>query len=528
MIHRREFIKQLGLTATGISLLAIAPNSLKAFPYFAKGLARSNPEAEGVSSARLISFLDAIEKSKIEFHSLMVLRHGKVIAEGWWAPYAAPLKHTLYSLSKSFTSTAVGLAINEGKFTLESKVISFFPDELPADVSANLAAMTVKDLLTMSTGHAKDTIPAMRGNTNGESWAKVFLSLPVEHLPGTHFLYNTGATYMQSAIVQKTTGQNVLEYLKPRLFEPLGIEGMDWEMDPKGIATGGYGLRVRTEDIAKFGQLYLQKGMWDGKQLIPASWVAQATSAQVDNAPKNPSRPNTENDWAQGYGFQFWRCTHNAVRGDGAFGQFCMIMPEQDMVVAITAESFDLQASMKLVWEHLIPAVQANAPNEQQARIDLPVKLKALALAVPKQNATSPIAAKLSGKKFALADNTFKLKTVSFTPSGSDSTITFKDEKSKTSIKVGMNRWLVTKDFKTEGLFTMQGRQPVTTQLAAAATWVDEKTLWVQLRYIETTHSDNFTFVFEGDQVTLTFLNSVSKGNPNTAEQRTPLTGKLA
>ncbi|HZY80459.1 MAG TPA: serine hydrolase, partial [Cyclobacteriaceae bacterium] len=317
MTHRREFIKQIGLS---MGMIALMPKSINAFPFAAPALARSTPEAEGVSSTGLLAFLDGIEKSNIEFHSIMILRHGKVIAEGWWKPYAAPLKHTLYSLSKSFTSTAVGLAISEKKFKLDSKVISFFRDELPATVSPNLAAMTVKDLLTMSTGHAKDTIPAMRTSTTGDSWAKIFLSLPVEYEPGTHFLYNTGATYMQSAIVQKTTGKSVLEYLKPRLFEPLGIAGMDWETDPKGISTGGYGLRVRTEDIAKFGQLYLQKGMWDNKQLIPAEWIAQATSKQVDNAPANPTRPNEENDWAQGYGFQFWRCTHNAVRGDGAFG----------------------------------------------------------------------------------------------------------------------------------------------------------------------------------------------------------------
>lgn len=529
MIHRREFIKKLGLSAATIGILSNLPNSLQAFPYYANSLARSVPEQEGVSSAGLLSFLDAIEKSKIEFHSLMVLRHGKVIAEGWWAPYAAPLKHTLYSLSKSFTSTAVGLAISEGKFKLDSKVVSFFPDELPAEVSPNLAAMTVKDLLTMASGNAKDTIPPMRGNTTGDSWAKVFLSLPVEYVPGTHFLYNTGATYMASAIVQKTTGQNVLEYLKPRLFEPLGIEGMDWEMDPKGIATGGYGLRVRTEDIAKFGQLFLQKGLWNGKQLVPAEWVAQATSAQIDNAPASPTRPNAENDWAQGYGFQFWRCTHNCVRGDGAFGQFCIMMPEQDMVVAITGESFDLQASMKLVWDHVLPAMKDGIAKDQANRTSLEKKLKDLALPLPTGKPASPNTAMILGKKFALADNPLKVKSVSFNFSGNDGTVTFAEEGGATPVKFAMNKWAITKDFKTQGIFTMQGRQPVTTQLAAAATWVDANTLALSIRYIETTHGDNFTFLFlDADHVTVNFQNSVSKGNPNVAEQRAPLTGKAS
>jgi hypothetical protein len=419
--------------------------------------------------------------------------------------------------------------VSEGKLKISDKVISFFPDELPSEVSANLAAMTVKDLLTMSSGHGKDTINPMRTNTTGESWAKIFLSLPIEYAPGTHFLYNTGATYMASAIVQKVTGQNTLEYLKPRLFEPLGIEGMDWEMDPKGIAVGGYGLRVRTEDIAKFGQLFLQKGMWNGKQLVPAEWVAMATSAQIDNAPATPTRPNAENDWAQGYGFQFWRCTHNCVRGDGAFGQFCIMMPEQDMVVAITGESFDLQASMKLVWDYVLPAVKDGIAKDPKAQADLEKRLKKLELMDSGGNTQLPASVrKISGKKFAVSDNPLKVKSISFEFSGNEGTITFEEDNRQTPVKYAMTRWAITKDFRTQGIFTMQNRAPVATQLAAHGSWLNDNTLVLHLQYIETTHGDNFTFVFEGDQVTLTFLNSVSKGNKTVAEQRAPVVGKLS
>jgi len=189
-------------------------------------LLRSTPEQQGVSSSRLNLFLDEVAKSKIEFHSIMVVRHGQVIAEGWWAPYKPSLKHTLYSLSKSFTSTAVGLAVNEGLFNIEDSVISFFPSDVPQPVNANLAAMKVKHLLTMSKGHVKDTIQPMR---NGQvTWVQTFLSQPVEREPGTHFLYNTGATYMLSAILQKITGQTLMQYLRPRLFDPLDIQGEDW------------------------------------------------------------------------------------------------------------------------------------------------------------------------------------------------------------------------------------------------------------------------------------------------------------
>lgn len=527
MLHsRRTFIKQLGLTSAGIALLTGSNYQAFALKGSAGMLPRSAPEVQGVSSNGLLSFLDAIEKSKIEFHSLMVLRHGNVIAEGWWTPYSADQKHTLYSLSKSFTSTATGLAISEGKFSLDSKVISFFPDELPAEVSANLAAMKVRDLLSMETGHAKDTIPAMRGSTTGDSWAKIFLSLPIEYEPGTHFLYNTGATYMCSAIVQKTTGQTVLEYLKPRLFEPLGITGMDWELDPKGIATGGYGLRVKTEDIAKFGQLMLQKGMWNGKQLVPPSWIADATSSHADNAPANPTRPNAENDWAQGYGFQFWRCTHNAVRGDGAFGQFCIMMPDQDMVVAITGESFDLQGSMKLVWDHLLPAVNSQALAKSKDQSTLQSKLKGLALALPTGSSKS-ISANVSGKTFALDENPFKLKSVAFKLNGDQCDINFTDDKTGLSIRSGLGKWVTTKDYLTQKLFPIAGRPMVTTPLCAAAAWTDENTLMVTLRYTETAHSDNIMFTFAGENVTIKFLNSVAKGNPSSAEPRAAIGGKV-
>lgn len=520
-MHRREFITQLGFGAAALSFMS-------ALPYRPSDLARSTPEQEGVSSSGLLSFLDAIEKSKIEFHSLMILRHGKVIAEGWWDPYKPKFIHTLYSLSKSFTSTAVGLAISEGKLKLTDKVISFFPNDLPKEVSPNLAAMTVKDLLTMSTGHGKDTIQPMRSNTSGESWAKIFLSLPVDYAPGTHFLYNTGATYMASAIVQSVTGQNVLAYLKPRLFEPLGIEDMDWEMDPKGIAVGGYGLRVRTEDIAKFGQLYLQKGIWNGKQLVPAEWIAMATSKQIDNAPANPARPNAENDWAQGYGFQFWRCTHNAVRGDGAFGQFCLMLPEQDMVVAITGESFDLQGSMKLVWDHVLPAIKNSLAKDLTSQASLDKKLKGLTLPLPEGSPPSALSSKISGKKFIMEDNPLRVKSMTLALNGDKEGVIIFDEGGRTTpVGFAMGKWKTQYDFVTRGMFTMQGRAPVSTGVAGAGAWTSDNTLVVALRYTETTHGDNLTFVFDEDKVTLTFLNSVSKGNKTVAEQRAPVTGKL-
>src|SRR5262245_43043714 len=307
-------------------------------------LPRSSPEEQGVSSPAVQAFVDAANKDIDSLHSFMLIRHGHVVAEGWWSPYAAESPHMLFSLSKSFTSTAVGLAVGEGKLSVDDPVLKFFPDEAPAEPSANLKAMRLSDLLRMSTGH--QTEPPRRPT---ESWAKTFLAQAVPFKPGTHFLYNTSATYMLSAAVQKATGQTVLDYLKPRLFDPLGIENPTWEKSPQGVSAGGYGLSIRTEDIAKFGQLYLQKGMWNGKQLVPAAWVEAATARQTSNG------SNPMSDWEQGYGYQFWRCRHDAYRGDGAFGQYCVVLPEQDAVIAITSGVRDMQAVLNLVWDKLLP-----------------------------------------------------------------------------------------------------------------------------------------------------------------------------
>lgn len=308
-------------------------------------LPRATPESQGVSSQQIRKFIETADEKINSMHSFMLVRHGQVVAEAWWTPESAEKPHVLWSLSKSFASTAVGFAVAEGKLSIDDLVTTFFPDDLPEEVSANLKSMRVRDLLTMSTGHQDE--PNLR---QAEHWVKAFFAQPVPHKPGTHFKYNTPATYLCSAIVQKVTGETVLDYLQPRLFQPLGIENPKWDTSPQGVSIGGYGLFVRTEDIAKFGQLYLQKGMWNGKQLLPATWIEQATAKQVSNG-SDPQR-----DWDQGYGFQFWRCRHGAYRGDGKDGQFCIVLPEQDAVIAITANTGDMQAELNVVWENLLSA----------------------------------------------------------------------------------------------------------------------------------------------------------------------------
>jgi CubicO group peptidase (beta-lactamase class C family) len=348
-ISRRSSMQAQSLLSKGMPLLL---GVLLCVHAGAQSLARSTPEAEGISSEAIVEFVKAADKNVDTFDSFMILRHGKVIAEGWWKPNSAEAPHIMNSVSKSFTSTAIGLAIQKNKLKLDDPVLKFFPADAPPNPSDNLRAMKVRDLLTMSGGHAVEP----KSGDSGPS-VKQFLAQPVVYQPGTHFLYNTMGSYVLSAIVTKVTGQTALEYLRSRLFEPLGIENARWDSSSEGNSLGGYGLYLRTEDMAKFGLLYLQQGRWNGKQLVPRKWVEQATSKHILN--ENEAHAQIGPDWTEGYGFQFWRCRHNAFRADGAGGQFIVVMPDQDVVVAITANTGNMQGELNAIWDHLLPAFQS-------------------------------------------------------------------------------------------------------------------------------------------------------------------------
>jgi CubicO group peptidase (beta-lactamase class C family) len=453
-------------------------------------LPRSTPEAQGVSATAMLQFVNAL--GQIDgLHGVVVVRHGQVITEGWWAPYDAEHQHVLYSLSKSFTSSAVGLAVAEGKMSIDDPVLKFFPDAAPASPSDNLKAMRVRDLLMMSTGH-QDEPPTAPDKVSAQS----FLAWPVPHLPGTHFKYNTAASFMLSAIVQKVTGQTELEYLRPRLFEPLGIEQPVWDTNFQGICLGGYGLRVRTEDIAKFGLLYLQRGQWQDRQLLPESWVALATARQTSNG------SNPDSDWNQGYGFQFWRCRHNAFRGDGAFGQYCVVMPDQDTVVAINSGVKDMQAVLNAIWNQLLPNLQSAAlPADPPAVAKLADTLAHLTVSPAQGAATSPQVAQLLNRKFVFPANDQKLESLTLT--GSDPaqtlTLTLRVAGADVAIPCGYHDWQKTRAPFYAGKLANFPDEPT----AGTFAWAADNTCAVKLCAFETPYHRLLTLKFDSNQVTL-------------------------
>jgi CubicO group peptidase (beta-lactamase class C family) len=451
----------------------------------------------------------------------MLLRHGHVVAEAWWAPYAPQHPHILFSLTKSFTSTAVGLAVAEGRLSIDDFVLSFFPEDAPKHPSKNLAAMRVRHLLAMSTGQLVDSTEKAVSNRQG-SWVKGFFSMPVKHAPGAPFVYNSGASHMLSAIVQKVTGQTLIEYLKPRLFEPLGIENMIWETDPQGVNTGGWGLSIKTEDIARFGQLYLQKGIWKGQQILPASWVEMATSKQV----RNDLNPDSPIDWKQGYGFQFWRCQHNAYRGDGAFGQFCIVMPDQDAVLAITSGVSDMQSVLNLVWKHILPGMSTAAhlaPKTEQERLAL--LLPNLSLVAPRSSVPHDWIPKRLNRTYKLEANLLNLKSLQLDLSPEGGRLIFKGQTMQYSLEFANEDWTISRSGFLP-TFWRPGRPTPSDAfaVAAACAWIDKDVLEIKARYYETPFYLAITCRFEGDQVIVQSKINVSFG----PTQLPSLVGSLA
>jgi len=445
----------------------------------------STPEEEGISSRSILQFVEALEEAQPDaLHSVMIRRHGKIVTQGWWAPYAPETPHLLWSLSKSFTSTAIGLAQDEGLLSIDDQVISFFPEDVPEEPSNNLQAMRIRDLLRMNTGHEQE--PGFR-QMQDDNWVKAFLAHEVDFKPGTHFRYNSMATYMCSAIIQKVTGKSTLDYLTPRLFEPLGIQKPTWETDPRGINVGGWGLSVTTEDISRLGYLYLQKGVWEGKQLISREWVEEATGNQSSNG------SNPESDWDQGYGYQFWQCRHNAYRGDGAFGQYCIVMPEQDVVLAITSGSNDMQGILNVVWEYLLPVLEESPlPPDKEGVELLDKKMQSLAISYLSGDESSPVASEVSGKTFTLEQNERSIKSISFNFEGSTSEITITTDRGEQSFKAAYQQM-------EKG--TLSTPTLVSDKVSTTGAWVSADTYMVKLVYYETPESTTFTFRFEDGQL---------------------------
>lgn len=466
-------------------------------------LPRCTPETVGVSSRAILSFLDAAKSANgVELHSLMLLKHGKVLFEGYWNPYRAEHPHTMYSFSKTLTATAIGLAQAEGLLSVGDRLCGFFEDLMPENPSDFLRQITVKDLLTMSCGHGRE--PPAQEN---DDFVRNFLAHPMTYAPGTEFIYNTCGTNMLAATLKKVTGMSLIEYLKPRLFDPLCMSGdIRCNSAGGGVQMGGGGFYLRTEDMARLMQLYLQCGVWEGTRILPEQWVKDASSAQVPTSGGVfVGRP----DWALGYGYQIWRCQPNgSYRADGAYGQLGIVLPEQDAVVITTQGSNDAQASMDLLWTHLIPALSGEAFIPEEDRGMLKRRQSELALPAVYEAERFPCEKRIDRQVYFFGENqsTFTpalqavlwpsankgIRSIRFSFDADGATLELWENGARSNVRLGMcGHW-------HESVIT-DGKNCYRT--AGTAAWKGDHVLEALIRHLETAHSLRCTFTFEGEKV---------------------------
>ncbi|MFE1249440.1 serine hydrolase domain-containing protein [Streptomyces sp. NPDC058735] len=451
----------------------------------ASDLPSSGPAAQGVDACGVHAFLDALEAAPgIEPHSLMIMRHGHLVASGWWAPYTADRPHLLYSLSKSFTGTAAALAEAEGLLDFDAPVISYFP-EFEADITdPRSRAMLVRHVASMASGHEHETVDEAFGTDPAEP-VRGFLLQPPERDPGTVFAYNQPTTYTLGAIVQRVAGQSLSAYLRPRLLDPLGIGEVFWRRDRTGRELGFSGLHATTDAVARLGQLYLGDGVWNGERLLPQGWAARASYPHTPTA--GAMGEADRQDWHQGYGHQFWVSRHG-YRGDGAYGQFCLVLPEHDAVIATTAATEAMQEMLNLVWEHLLPAFgPAPLSGRDAADAGLLARLGRLALPAAAGGTAPPDReAEWAAVEFT-APVPGLVRTAALARDPDGWTLRLAGDGDRLDLRIGGDGWTV-------------AEEPLPT--AVSGGWTDAGTLAVDVAFLETPHRLALTCSLPGRTLT--------------------------
>ena len=461
-------------------------------------LIRSTPSAENTNARAIGRFIDAVSANdKLELHGIAILKNGKLIAEGAFTPYNLERPTMLFSLSKTFAATAIGFLVQEKKLQLTDKLIDLLSDDAPDQPGVLWHEVTVHHLLSMNTGQVIE--PEIFSDEPGATAR--FFDQPIIHTPGTHFLYNTAATYMLSAIVQKITGDRLRDYLMPRLFAPLGIDEPFWQQID-GIDAGGFGLMLKPLDIAKFGQFCLNRGTWNGERLLDSNWFDKAFRVYSDNGATGGKA-----DWGAGYGYQCWRCEPGCWRGDGAFGQYCVILPEQNAVVAITAGLSDMQAVLTILWRELLPGLSAK--GNEAADTALALQLQGLGYQAPKGRPQPEPEKDLNGKTLQLNEGAdIESLTFNFDHAGLIADCKIKGKMHQ--FHLGRERWVHTKFPDADRFF---GTGEVADPASGAFHWADSRTLVLTLRTLNTPFVVSLRIVVEDGKFAMAQQLNVAFGN---------------
>ncbi len=452
----------------------------------------SSPEEAGVSSKIIGKFLEKIEETKTDIHSFMVIRHGKVAAECFRAPFTAERPHTMYSISKTVTATAIGIAMEEGLLSLEEKVRDIFPDYTTGISDENLDKLLIKHLITMTSG--KD--PSVFADKTRGSWISYFFSAPWYNEPGKEFKYINENIYMLSVIIKRKTGLCVRDFLRERLFEPLGIDYPFWETDSYGNEAGGWGLYLKTEDLAKIMLLYANKGVFEGKRIFSEKWAELASSALADTSEEFDS------DATAGYGCCLWRCKAvNGYRADGMFSQFGIVFEDYDAVLAVTSSVAESQKCRDLLWEFFPKAFDDFDSGADTSYAGLYEKLKYATLDTPYKLNDSSTEEKISGKEIRFRKKIF-LNLIGFPMSMLPLAVTymttdragnidkmvfdFNSNESRLSWSEGDERNTVPIGFDGHYRYGTMRLGQINYKVCSTAKWLERDRLYIQIRPIET------------------------------------------
>jgi CubicO group peptidase (beta-lactamase class C family) len=487
---------------------------------------RVTPESVGIPSEAVHWLLDQLESGFTEPHGLMLMRYGKIFAEGWWSPYAPGIRHGLQSHTKTYAATAVGIAYTEGLLSLSERIIDIFPELSPADPSENLKRLTIHHVLSMGCG--MDDMPRP-----GVDWIRDFLAMPVNHIPGTTFMYNSTGSTLLGAIVRQKTGLGLHDYLKPRLFEKIGInaDNLRWMRMPDGMEVGGGGLLATTEDNLRLMKLYMDGGVWDGERILAEDYIRLATTLQNDSASEELVNPPAKDNFL-GYGYQIWMCRPKGVyRADGAMGQFTIVVPDKDMIIAITENASGAhwaQKTLDVMWEFLdlVPGSKT-LPENSSASAALISRMRRLALPSEPYSPFSPMRERVDGAQWRLTGGTLMLGDMmrifmsgGEPPAGvtgfildfSEDICTFTFRRGAESVKLTA----ATDGSRRHNI--LDGSQAL-----VSAAWTSDDTLQLTIRIIEGCYIQRLAFQFYGTGCTIQPVGpgifGMPAGEPSTAAQ---------
>lgn len=477
-----------------------------------KEFIRTTPEIVGIHSDDILEYIDNLERSNTEMHGIMIMRHGKICAEGWWNPFAPNLRHGLQSHTKTYAATAVGIAYTEGILKLDERLIDIFPDETPENPSENLKLLTVRDVLCMGCG--MDTMP------NGSAdWIREFMHTPVNHKPGTAFMYNSTGSSILGAVVRKKTGEGLHEYLTNRLFNKIGIDpgNIRWYCMPDGMEIGGGGMLATTEDNLRLMKLYADGGIWDGERILAEDYVKLAVSKQNDSATESRNNPEASDNFL-GYGFQIWMCKPEGVyRADGAMGQFTIVNPKQDLIIAINetaAGAHWAQSTLNITWDFLKKIKDDTLAEKPENAGRLARKMRCLNLPNPVCKPFSPKIEEINGKKYTVVSGVLSCELWNFMSSkGPENIQTFSFDFDSYGCV-----WNIVVNGKNEAIriatngsrfSNLLGTEADQTQLLVCdGAWTEQNVFFVTLRWAETCLTKNLSFNFDDDGVKIEDMNN--------------------